>query len=96
MKNDETKDRRRSKSVKNEGDKVSPSEQTERHVKPPSCTVTSAPDTKVRSLDYSARLPEGRRLESGPPRVGSGSNGKKYLFPPPTKQLKIITLNRKD
>ena len=71
MKNDETKDRRRSKSVKNESDKVSPtSERTERHVKPPSCTVTSAPDSKVRSRGYSARLPEGRRLESGPLRVG--------------------------
>jgi len=49
-------------------------------VKLPSCTVTSAPDTKVWSVDYSARLPEGRRSESGPPRVGSGSGGKNYSF----------------
>ena len=62
MKNDETKDRRRSKSVKNESDKVLPtSERTERHVKLPSCTVTSAPDSKVWSVDYIARLSEGRR-----------------------------------
>ena len=84
VKNDETKDRRRSKSVKNESDKVSPtSERTERHVKSPSCTVTSAPDSKVWSPDYSARLPEGRRLESGPLRVGSGSLWKSICCPPP-------------
>jgi hypothetical protein len=48
VKNDEGKERRRSKSVRNEGDKVSASsERTARHVKPPSCTETSTPDNKV-------------------------------------------------
>jgi hypothetical protein len=48
VKNDEDKERRRSKSVRNEGDKVSASsERTERHVKPTSCTETSTPSNKV-------------------------------------------------
>jgi len=53
-------------------------------------------------LIYSARLPEGRWSESGPPRAGSGSSEKNYLLPPPpplqarANQLKIFTLNRKD
>jgi hypothetical protein len=48
VKNDEVKERRRSKSVRHDSDKISAtSEHTERHVKPPSCTVTSAPDNKV-------------------------------------------------
>lgn len=43
MKNDEGKERRRSKSVRNEAS----SERTERHVKQPSCTETSTADNKV-------------------------------------------------
>jgi hypothetical protein len=48
VKNDEGKERRRSKSIKNEGEKVSASsERTDRHVKLPPCTETSAADNKV-------------------------------------------------
>lgn len=48
MKNDEVKERRRSKSIKCENDKIPGThEQVERHVKSPSCTVTSAQDNKV-------------------------------------------------
>jgi hypothetical protein len=48
VKNDEAKERRRSKSVKCESDKIPGArEQMEHLVKSPSCTVTSAEDNKV-------------------------------------------------